>query len=133
MRIYRLLKLKKQLEQKQIADLALLPLTLARECLYKMQQAGFVHLQEVPRTADHTPSRTFYLWSVRPNDVKKIVTGEFYAMIRKMRYRLQHEESNSQDLERTKQLSDKNLQMVTEKLESAILQLDNSLMVLLDF
>jgi hypothetical protein len=56
-----------------------------------------------------------------------------YAVIRKMRHRLHHEETASQDLERTKPLSEREMPRVIDKLENAVLQLDNSLMVLLDF
>ncbi len=100
LRIFRLLRMKKQLEQKgvrfldphgrssaaltlncgtqhmharQIADLALIPVSETREYLYKMLSCEFVHLQEVPRTADHAPARTFYLWSVRMEHIKRHV------------------------------------------------------------
>lgn len=45
MRIFRLLLAKKQLEQKQVADFAMLPQKDARELLYRMLQAGYVSLQ----------------------------------------------------------------------------------------
>ena len=63
-RIFRLVLLKRQLEQKQIADEAMLPVKDTRELLYKLFKVEFVQLQEVARTADHSPSRTFYLWRV---------------------------------------------------------------------
>ena len=64
-RIFRLVLLKRQLEQKQIADEAMLPVKDTRELLYKLFKVEFVQLQEVARSADHSPSRTFYLWRVR--------------------------------------------------------------------
>ena len=64
-RIFRLLLLKRQLEQKQIAEMAMIPVKDTRELLYKLVKVEFVQLQEVARTADHSPSRTFYLWRVR--------------------------------------------------------------------
>ena len=63
-RIFRLLLLKRQLEQKQIAEMAMIPVKDTRELLYKLVKVEFVQLQEVARTADHSPSRTFYLWRV---------------------------------------------------------------------
>ena len=45
MRIFRLLAAKKQLEQKQIADFAMVPVREAREVLYKMLKGGFLALQ----------------------------------------------------------------------------------------
>ena len=48
MRIFRMLLSKKQLEQKQIADFAMVPVREAREVLYKMLQGGFLALQVRP-------------------------------------------------------------------------------------
>ena len=45
MRIFRMLLDKKQLEQKQIAEFAMVPVRDAREVLYKMLKAGFLALQ----------------------------------------------------------------------------------------
>ena len=45
MRVFRMLLAKKQLEQKQIADFAMVPVREAREVLYKMLQGGFLALQ----------------------------------------------------------------------------------------
>ena len=45
MRIFRMLLAKKQLEQKQIADFAMVPVREAREVLYKMLKGGFLALQ----------------------------------------------------------------------------------------
>lgn len=90
LRIFRLLMDKKQLEQKQIADLAVLPPKDAREALYSLFQDGFVALQarartchrprvpheaatrqhkpaqpqDVPKLPDHAASRTFFTWFV---------------------------------------------------------------------
>jgi len=133
LRIFRLLRMKKQLEQKQVADLALISATKTRKRLYQMLSCGFVQLQEVPRTVDHAPSRTFYLWSVRIDQVRRMVIDEMYVVLRKLRQRLQHEETFSQDLERPRPLGETDLCRVTDKLEHAILQLDHSLMVLNDF
>jgi len=61
------------------------------------------------------------------------VIDEMYVVLRKLRQRLQHEETFSQDLERPRPLGETDLCRVTDKLEHAILQLDHSLMVLNDF
>lgn len=45
LRIFRLLLLRRQLEQKQIADLAMLDSKETRSLLYRMLKAGYVHLQ----------------------------------------------------------------------------------------
>ncbi len=45
LRVFRLLALRGQLEQKQIADLAMLPPKDTRELLYRMLAGGFVLIQ----------------------------------------------------------------------------------------
>jgi len=47
-RVYRLLHTKKRLEEKPIAELAMLEIKAARQLLYLMFTAGFVQLQETP-------------------------------------------------------------------------------------
>lgn len=44
-RIWRLLVARRQLEQKQVADCAMVTLNNAREMLYRLLRAGFVSLQ----------------------------------------------------------------------------------------
>ncbi|XP_009582155.1 PREDICTED: DNA-directed RNA polymerase III subunit RPC3, partial [Fulmarus glacialis] len=63
-RIFRLLLRKKHLEQKQVEDFAMIPAKEAKDMLYKMLSENFVSLQEIPKTPDHAPSRTFYLYTV---------------------------------------------------------------------
>jgi hypothetical protein len=48
MRVFRLLRVKKQLEQKQVADYAMVPVRDARELLYRMLRGGFLTLQVRP-------------------------------------------------------------------------------------
>ncbi|NXU49279.1 RPC3 polymerase, partial [Turnix velox] len=63
-RIFRLLLRKRHLEQKQVEDFAMIPAKEAKDMLYKMLSQNFVSLQEIPKTPDHAPSRTFYLYTV---------------------------------------------------------------------
>lgn len=46
--MFRLLRVKKQLEQKQVADYAMVPVRDARELLYRMLRGGFLTLQVRP-------------------------------------------------------------------------------------
>ncbi|KAL6048239.1 hypothetical protein QOT17_021178 [Balamuthia mandrillaris] len=139
LRIFRLLTIKRQLEQKEIADLSLIPLSETRERLYKMLSTGFVHLQEVPKGSDHMPSRTFYLWSVRIPEIKVQLTEELYKAVRNMRMRLAAELERSQDLERggpndeVGELTEQDLQTLSDRLENSVIHLDDTLMVLNDF
>mmetsp|Transcript_17617 Transcript_17617/g.38434 ORF Transcript_17617/g.38434 Transcript_17617/m.38434 type:complete len:553 (-) Transcript_17617:215-1873(-) len=90
-RIFRLLTIKRQLEQKQIAEMAMLPVKDTREILYRLLKAHFVTLQEVAQTADHNPQRTFYVWRV---DIPKAVATLGVEVVRAtchVRARLAHE------------------------------------------
>ena len=77
-RIFRLLIMKRNLEQKQIAEMAMIPVKDTRELLYKLLKAEYVQIQEVARTSDHAPSRTFYLWRVDLLRVVEQVGRELY-------------------------------------------------------
>lgn len=63
-RILRILQDKKMLEEKTISKIAMITAKETRERLYQMLAVGLVHLQEVPKTLDHAPSRTFFLWTI---------------------------------------------------------------------
>ena len=90
-RIFRLLLLKRNLEQKQIAEMAMIPIKDTRELLYKLLKAEYIQIQEVARTSDHAPSRTFYLWRVDLLRVVEQVGRELYRATSNLRARLIHE------------------------------------------
>jgi hypothetical protein len=64
LRLFRILLTKKLVEERQLAKLSMLPGKEVRERLYQMLRVGCVQLQEVPKSADHAPSRTIFLWCV---------------------------------------------------------------------
>jgi len=90
-RIFRLLLLKRQLEQKQIAEMAMIPIKDTRELLYKLLKAEYVQVQEIARTSDHAPSRTFYLWRIDLMRVIEQIGHELYKATFSVRGRLMHE------------------------------------------
>lgn len=59
------------LESKTVWDLAMLPKKDANEILCRMLKHGYVGLQEVARTADHSAQRTFFLWFVDKDKVTR--------------------------------------------------------------
>lgn len=65
-RIVRLLLEKKQLEEKHVGELLMIPGKEVRGHLYKLLQARVLHLQEMSAKPDLNPQNTFYLWSVIP-------------------------------------------------------------------
>ena len=138
-RIFRLLIMKRNLEQKQIAEMAMIPVKDTRELLYKLLKAEYVQIQEVARTSDHAPSRTFYLWRVDLLRVVEQVGRELYRATSNLRARLIHELSQEREtlqlLERAQDTSTvpltagqrQNLvrmRTVATSLESSLLRLD---------
>jgi DNA-directed RNA polymerase III subunit RPC3 len=57
----------------------MIPVKDTRESLYKLLKAEYVQIQEVARTSDHAPSRTFYLWRVDIAQVIQHVGESFIA------------------------------------------------------
>jgi DNA-directed RNA polymerase III subunit RPC3 len=153
LRIFRLLLLKNLLEQKQVSELAMTPIKETRDCLYKMLQHHFVHLQEVPRTSEHIPSKTFYLWCVRLPHVQKTLINDMYKAMRNMRLRLSHTLVSHQDLYAKREEEERillhnpkyslltdaehaqlaDLQIVQERLEVSVIHLDASIRILEDY
>lgn len=80
LRIFRLLLLKQLLEQKQVSDMALVPNKEAKEILYSLLAENFVSLQEIPRSADYAPSRTFYLFFVNLQQVARMIVERSYKV-----------------------------------------------------
>ncbi|XP_033634407.1 DNA-directed RNA polymerase III subunit RPC3-like [Asterias rubens] len=80
-RIFKTLLLKKYLEQKQVEEFALIPAKEAKELLYKMFSEHFVSMQEIPRTPDHAPSRTFYLFTVEITQLSRMVLEHCYKSL----------------------------------------------------
>jgi DNA-directed RNA polymerase III subunit RPC3 len=154
LRIWRLLWLKRHLEQKQISELALVPLKEARERLYTMFAHDFVHLQEIPRSAnDYTPGKLIYLWSVRWEQVELLIRHEMYKTMHNLKLRLFHHLDEHRELllksdeeERLRQEGAQlslltpqekqtlaQLRSIQDTLQHSLLKVDDSLMVLKDF
>ncbi|NXY82470.1 RPC3 polymerase, partial [Alcedo cyanopectus] len=90
-RIFRLLLRKKHLEQKQVEDFAMIPAKEAKEMLYKLLSENLVSLQEIPKTPDHAPSRTFYLYTVNVAGSARALLGRCYKSVANLIERRQHE------------------------------------------
>ena len=64
LRLLNILRAKGFLQDKTISAAALMPIKEVRERMYLMFTHGIVHMQEVPRTVDHAPNKTSYLWAL---------------------------------------------------------------------
>ncbi|XP_014664073.1 PREDICTED: DNA-directed RNA polymerase III subunit RPC3-like isoform X3 [Priapulus caudatus] len=80
-RIFRLLLRKKYLEQKQIEECAMIPAKEAKDLTYTLFAEAFLSLQEIPRTPDHAPSRTIYLFTVNITQVCRMLLDRCYKAL----------------------------------------------------
>uniref|UniRef100_A0ACB8G9B6 DNA-directed RNA polymerase III subunit RPC3 n=1 Tax=Sphaerodactylus townsendi TaxID=933632 RepID=A0ACB8G9B6_9SAUR len=97
-RIFRLLLRKKHLEQKQIEDFAMIPAKEAKEMMYKMLSSNVVTLQEIPKTPDHAPSRTFYLYAVNVLSSARLLLQRCHKSAANLIERRQHETKENRRL-----------------------------------
>ncbi|KAF9585373.1 RNA polymerase III subunit C82 [Lunasporangiospora selenospora] len=80
-RIMNMLLDKGKLEEKQISKFSMMPVKDVREKLTTLCTFGVLNLQEVPKTNDRTPSRTFYLWEVvLPRAADSLSDNLYHAM-----------------------------------------------------
>lgn len=78
-RVVRVLMHKGRLDEKHLAKFAMMTLKDSRELCLKLLAGKIIELQEVPKTNDRQPSRTFYLYFV---DFHKLILN-LTMMIRK--------------------------------------------------
>jgi len=97
-RVFRLLIEKRHLEQKQIGELAMIPFKDVKELLYKLFEERMVKVQEVSKTSDYAPSRTFYLFAVDLTQVVRLLINRCYQAIGNMMIRRETEENENKRL-----------------------------------
>eukprot|EP01135_Chromosphaera_perkinsii_P011925 Nk52_evm42s2531 gene=Nk52_evmTU42s2531 len=90
-RIFRLLMKKKMLEQKQIGELAMIPFKETKEKLYRMMVDNCVQVQEISRTPEHAPSRTFYLFNVEVEKLKANICNDLMKILANIKERREKE------------------------------------------
>ncbi|XP_031566026.1 DNA-directed RNA polymerase III subunit RPC3-like [Actinia tenebrosa] len=98
LRIFRLLLQKDHLEQKQIGELSMIPSKDAKELLYKLFSEKIINMQEVPKTADYAPSRTFYLFSVNLKQLSRMHLERCYQTQGNLMSRRQSETQDNRRL-----------------------------------
>jgi hypothetical protein len=141
-RIFRLLCERKYLESKVVWDLSMVPKKDANDLLCRMLKAQYIRMQEVPRTTDHNAQRTFFLWFVDMDRVGRLVQDE---MLRTMWVLLTKREEKKRecddfvgvggevtDLTPAQHKEFQALEHQVERLTTAILRLDETIMVLRD-
>ncbi|MEE6491610.1 hypothetical protein FKM82_016293 [Ascaphus truei] len=104
-RIFRLLLRKRHLEQKQVEDFAMVPAKESKDMLYKMLSENLVTLQEIPKTPDHAPSRTFYLYAVNTLPSARMLLQRCYKTVANLIERRQYEtKENTRLLEKSQRI-----------------------------
>jgi DNA-directed RNA polymerase III subunit RPC3 len=135
-RIARILIEKGKLDESQVQKLAMLPPKDTREKLAQLNLHGFVEIQEVPKSADRAPGRSFHLWYV---PLEKCYKEQRKKEELALRSRLL-EKLNRQDVKENMDLlsdGDKanmaNMDKVLQRLETSKNRLDAMVMILRDF
>ncbi|XP_067878635.1 DNA-directed RNA polymerase III subunit RPC3 [Heterodontus francisci] len=104
-RIFRLLLRKRHLEQKQVEDFAMIPAKEAKEMMYRMLSENYISLQEIPKTPDHAPSRTFYLYTVNLLPTARMILQRCYKTVVNLIDRREHEtRENKRLLEKSQRI-----------------------------
>ncbi|OWZ22748.1 polymerase (RNA) III (DNA directed) polypeptide C [Phytophthora megakarya] len=140
-RIVRVLMEKRQLEQKTIGELALLPSNDARHRLYELYTDKLLKMQEISKRADHNPAFTFFCWSVDEPQMQVRITERVQDSLCHLRRRRKFEaEENKELIARSEQLVEANdldkfdkLSRSLDRLDRAIIHLDGMLMLYRDF
>uniref|UniRef100_A0A3P9KIT3 DNA-directed RNA polymerase III subunit RPC3 n=1 Tax=Oryzias latipes TaxID=8090 RepID=A0A3P9KIT3_ORYLA len=97
-RIFRLLLRKRHLEQKQVEDFAMIPAKEAKDMLYTLLSQNLVQLQEIPKTPDFAPSRTFYLYTVNQLPTARLLLQNCYKTVANLMERRLFEAKESKRL-----------------------------------
>ncbi|KAI8329419.1 RNA polymerase III subunit RPC82-domain-containing protein [Chlamydoabsidia padenii] len=148
-RIARILIEKGKLDESQVQKLAMLPPKDTREKLAQLNLHGFVEIQEVPKSADRAPGRSFHLWYVPLEKCYKELLVDVYRVIGNLQQRKKEElelrsrlleKLNRQDVKENMDLlsdGDKenmaNMNKVLQRLETSKNRLDAMVMILRDF
>jgi len=149
-RICSILEARGSMESDVIAEAAMVPVKDVREILHRLYTSGFIHLHNMQQTKQHNPSTAIYLWSLDKPRMFKAVSDNVLTAFHNLRLRRQHEVQLGKDwIERAKEASgdsgiDENEHEADkanyekfctglERLDNAMLQLDETLMVLKDF
>ncbi|XP_072536723.1 DNA-directed RNA polymerase III subunit RPC3 [Salminus brasiliensis] len=104
-RIFRLLLRKRHLEQKQVEDFAMIPAKEAKDMLYTLLSENLVQLQEIPKTPDFAPSRTFYLYTVNQLPTARLLLQNCYKAVGNLiERRLFETKENKRHLEKSQRI-----------------------------
>jgi len=90
-RLFRCLLTHRRLEETQVSEYVVAPRKDVRKTLYNMYAGHVLSLQEVPRSADRMPARTFFLWGVDKKKAMDTFLETLYFSWVNLRLRLESE------------------------------------------
>jgi len=80
------------MDERQIAKVCLMQAAVVRSALTALQSAGFLSLQQVPKTPQREPARSFFLWYCSPQTCYAALLSTLYGTIANLLERLEREE-----------------------------------------
>lgn len=145
-RIASVLRVKGSCEAEPLAEAAMVPAKDTREILHRMYRDNLVQLLNLQQGKQHNPASMIYLWSVNHSHLLRVVRDKVCTAMLNLRFRRQHESEyvGKAWMERASQEEDENENKEDkeqynkfcqglERLDFAMMQLDETLMVLFDF
>jgi DNA-directed RNA polymerase III subunit RPC3 len=142
-RIFRCLLVHKRLEETQVSEYATAPRKEVRRLLYLMHNSKLLSLQEVPRSSDRMPTKTFFLWGVDVKVATETYRESLYFSWCNLRLRLDQETDAAKPIldkiDTSKPITDQEKAQVemwkkaADRLEGGIHQLNNLIMLFQDF
>ncbi|KAK2871953.1 hypothetical protein FQN49_002680 [Arthroderma sp. PD_2] len=123
-RVLRVLATKGRLDEKRLQEISLMPSKDLRQILARLQSAGFIDLQEVPRDAQRQPSRTIYLWFYDADRVVMMLVEDTYKSMARCLQRLAYERGKLKTLIEKAERSDvkRNMERYLSASDMATLQ-----------
>lgn len=142
-RIFRCLLVHKRLEETQVSEYATAPRKEVRRLLYAMHNAKMISMQEVPRSSDRMPARTFFVWGVDVKVAQETYLESLYFAWCNLRRRLELETEKAKPIldkvDTSKPITDEEKGKVetwkkaADRLEAGLHQLNQLIMLFQDF
>ncbi|SPO23626.1 related to RPC82 - RNA polymerase III subunit C82 [Ustilago trichophora] len=111
-RIMNILREKGKLEEKHISKLALVSISETRDLCSRLFHASLLGLQEVPKTKDRDPAKTFFLWFVDEAKCRAWLLDHLYQSLARLGQRRNEEMRRQMPLLRKVERSDVKLDTV---------------------
>ncbi|GAC97632.1 hypothetical protein PHSY_005218 [Pseudozyma hubeiensis SY62] len=105
-RIMNILREKGKLEEKHISKLALVSISETRDLCSRLFHASLLGLQEVPKTKDRDPAKTFFLWFVDESKCRAWLLDHLYQSLARLGQRRNEEMRRQTPLLRKVERSD---------------------------